>query len=850
MQGSKAKAGRGLLFMAGVSAGALAAQQAGAQAAPAVPPANIGSQPSAAAPDGTGQDAAPALGTSPTADGIQDIVVTATRRSSTVQSAPINISAVGSEQIEALRVQNLREIVQTVPGVYIPDSGSRNGADIVFRGLNATPLGSGDGNNTGGGTVATYVGEVPLYVDLRLNDIERVEFLAGPQGTLYGAGTLGGAIRYIPKRPQFDTVSGEVRGEVYGYRHSSSASYNVGGTINLPIAPTLAFRASLDRLDDKGFIDQPYVVNQIGVSNPDPDFTDPADVAANTHRERDVNTDRVWSGRAALRWQPVDTLDVNLTYYHQEERTDGRQASARVSDFPVEYGRYENLKRVLEPNRRINKLLSLEVSADLGFATLTSATGRSWFDDFGHRDQTDLLIGLEYSYEAFPTFTAFTTEKNHTDTFSQEARLVSNGSGPFSWIAGVFYRKQEAYGYSKEFTPGFSAFNVNVLETGGVIRPDDLEYYSPYDGRQYELGGYGELSYKITPDWQVTLGGRYYRYTIRSRSATDLPLLYSSIIGDRGPTDIVLDYNRADQKDDGFLYKLNTSYQFAPDVLGYATVSQGFRLGNSNGLTPCTTTGEQQNVCGQPFELAYKPDKTNNYEIGFKTQWFDRRLTVNVAGYYIEWKDPQVSGATVIGLSPITINGGGAESYGGELLVAARPTDRLSLRLTYAYTHPNLTALSPNLISYITGQPSGFQSTQTFADGEAGDRLPGSPHHSGSVYAEYAYPLSDDRTLNFAYTLVGQSNVFTSTGAKGGSYTLPGFTRSNVSLRLADKTGNWSITLYCDNLFDKFSQTGRSGTAAYNQTVTDIDGGTHYVRTFYTYVLPPRQIGLRLLKSF
>lgn len=829
----------------------LAAQET---VSPATPPNAMGTQPLAPASSSgaSATDAAPSLGSAPASDDGDVIIVTATRRETTVQSAPINIAAVGSDQIEAQRLNNLRELVRQVPGVYIPDTGARNGSQIVFRGLNADPLTAGDGDNDGGGTVATYVGEIPLYVDLRLNDIERVEFLAGPQGTLYGAGTLGGAIRYIPKRPQFDRRTAEARAEGYGYTHGRGLSYNVGGTLNLPITPTLAFRASLDRTDDRGFIDQPYVVRQPGVSNPDPDFTNPADVAANTRRERDVNTDRVWAGRAALRWQPVDAVDANLTYYYQQQKTDGRQASSQVvTTFPVGVGKYDNLKRVLEPNKRTNQLLALEVSADLGFATLTSATGRSWFKDDGRRDQTDLLIGLEYSYEAFPSFTAVTEEKDKEKTFTQELRLVSKNDGPFSWIAGLFYNKQTISGFSKEFTPGYSEFLVasDPVTFPGPTRPDNLEYYSVERDKLTEKAAYGEVSYKITPKWQVTAGGRYYSYKLDTRLAVDIPL-FDTVSGNRGPNDIILDFEPGGQKDSGFLYKFNTSYQINRDVLVYATASQGFRIGNTNGVAPCDTGSGSgpPSVCGQPNELEYKPDKTNNYEIGIKSQWFDRKLTVNAAVYYIDWQDPQVDSSTQIGLQPITINGGGARTRGLELLVAARPTSRLSLRLSYAYTDPELTKRSPNLVSAIN--PPGFQSTLTFEDGQRGDRLPGSPHHSGSFYAEYALPLSDNLSVNLSYAISGQSNVFTRTGARGGSYVLPGFTRSDIAARLASETGQWSLTAYIDNVFNKFSQTGVSTNPRYNQVLTDANGDPVYVRTFYTYVLPPRQFGLRFVKTF
>ncbi|MCA8905076.1 MAG: TonB-dependent receptor, partial [Hyphomonas sp.] len=246
------------------------------------------------------------------------ITVTATRRAESVQDVPLNIAAVGASQIEEQGFDELADVIAYVPGINVVDRGGRQGNPIIVRGLNADGLGSGDGNNNGGGTVATYVGEIPLYVDLKLNDLERVEVLLGPQGTLYGAGTLGGAIRYIPKKPDFDGDTLDVRAEGYRYSEADDFSYKGGLTVNKAILPNFAVRASLDYDDDSGFIDYPYVVRDIGVSEPDPDFYDANDVRKNTYRLSDANSEETTSGRVAARWEPTSWLDGTMTYYFQK----------------------------------------------------------------------------------------------------------------------------------------------------------------------------------------------------------------------------------------------------------------------------------------------------------------------------------------------------------------------------------------------------------------------------------------------------------------------------------------------------------------------------------------------------
>ncbi len=390
--------------------------------------------------------------------GLEEVIVTATRRSESLQDIPINITALSSTTIERDRLTDLTDIARVVPGMTVVDQGPRSSNTLTVRGLNVSNITATDGSNDGGGTVATYVGEIPLYVDLKLNDMERVEVLMGPQGTLYGAGTMGGAVRYIPNRPQADALSVEARGDLYALSHSDDAGYEGGGTVNIPIIPdTLAFRASADYLDDPGFIDYNYLVRQAGVSNPQPDFSNPNDVNANLKGKKDANTEQTWSGRAALRYTD-DILDGTLSYYYQDQDVGARQINHQDS---FNTGKYESAHRFLEPNTRKNELYALELVADLGFAALTSATGYSEFTEHGHRDQTDLLLTFEYGYELFPSFSAYTSDQADADTFTQELRLVSTSDGPWNWIVGGFYNDFNNDTLSQEFTPGYDQFALD-----------------------------------------------------------------------------------------------------------------------------------------------------------------------------------------------------------------------------------------------------------------------------------------------------------------------------------------------------------------------------------------------------
>lgn len=773
---------------------------------------------------------------------IEKIEVTATRRAGSIQDVPINIAALDGAALEEKGIGDISEVLRFVPGIVAIDQGGRNGNPIIVRGINADPLGQGSGN-TQGGTVATYLGEIPLAIDLRITDLERVEVLLGPQGTLYGAGTLSGAIRYIPTKPKFDGTQIDLRGDLFQTNESDNLGTDLGVTFNLPLSDTFAVRVALDRFEDPGFIDQPFIVREIGVSEPDsPRGSD--ELAP----QEDINGQESLTGKLSLRWQPSEVLDATLTYYFQEEDNEGRTISSHMGALPT--GKYENAQRVEEPNEESTSLLALEIIADLGFAELTSATGISEYEEIGQRDQTDLLISLEYSYETFPTFTAFTEENERIDTLNQEVRLVSTTDSSFNWIVGAFYNRSEDVGYSAEYTPGYAQF-------AGFDRPDNLEYFSASSTNVTEKAVYGEFGYEITDKWQVTLGARYYEYKIESQSEVDFPLF------DRGFIAAGLDEIQArpfdpnlGQEDDGSLFKFNTSYAFNSDLNVYLTVSEGFRIGGVNGggecddydpdasqgnclLAPGQQYGPGPDDFAQFDERAYGPDTTRNHELGIKSRWLDGTLTFNTAVYYIEWEDNQLSSATVNASVPITINANGAESRGFEGTFDWLATDDLRITGSFSKTKSELSADVPSLVRTIS--PPGFSTA--FEDGSEGDRLPGSPETQFAISATYYQELSDGAELSYSADYAYQSDILSRTAALGGSYTLPSFGVANA--RVMYETDNWTVTGYVNNLFDKFAETGVQSTPLSNQTV---EGAT--VRSFVVNVLRPRTVGVRFTYSF
>ena len=765
---------------------------------------------------------------------LEVIEVTATRRSGSVQNAPLNITALDADIMKDQNISELADVARWVPGLTITDQGGRSGSPIIVRGLNT----NSSGPSSDGGTVATYINEIPVAIDMRLVDVERVEVLIGPQGTLYGAGTLGGAIRYMLKEPELDFTSLEVFGNVSQTQESDSIGGEGGFIFNLPlIEDTLAVRASLNIYEDPGFIDYGYVVREPGVSLPDPDWTDSAAVNNNLKNVEDANGESTTTGRISVRFKPSETFEGTLNYFYQNQDSEGRSivhyntlsADNGLSDL---IGEYESGYRYEEPREKENQLLSLELKADLGFAELVSATGISNFDADGQRDQTDLLIRLDYGYEEFPAFSSFTREIEEQDTFTQEIRLVSQNDSDINWIVGGFYNKIESDASSQEYTPGFGDFAVENFGAD-QSRPDQLEYYSIDRVEITESALFGEIGYQVTDKLDITVGARFYKYDVESESAVDFPL-FNTLFGGAGPDDVTLNFEQNEASDNGSLFKFNAKYQFTNSVMGYATISEGFRIGGSNGLAPCPDPlPANQAGCGNPSEMLYDADTTTNYELGFKSTWLRSRLHFNAALFNIDWDDAQVAGATEVGQLPYLSNAGSANAKGIEISSRAILSDSFSVYSTYAYTKAELTSDAPFL----------FNSDGT--DGaEDGDRLPGSPEHQFSMGVNYQTDVFNDKTLDINYGITAQSDVISRVGLRDNGETLPGYSLSNISAKLT--ADEWSATVYVDNVFNKYAVTSvrRSDADITSANRTDIQ------RNYGYFINRPLTVGIKFNYKF
>ena len=798
---------------------------------------------------------------------IEEIVVTATRRAESVQDIPINISAFGGGELEQQRINNLTEFARYVPGLTVVDQGPRSGSPMMIRGLNVDVLGPGEAiGNASGDTVATYFGEIPVYIDLDLVDMDRVEVLRGPQGTLYGASSLGGNVRFIPKKPDTEAFAVEVHGQTFAIDESDDLSYQGDIVVNVPFADNWAFRGVASYRDRAGWIDQPFII-----PIPDVGFVDPEDPASFAGKE-DTNDWQRTTIRGALLWDITENGSAQLTYNFQKDEIGGRQTSHKAlcenvlsgtsgrTDFttPPAAGPYPapgfpagcnpsdfeyiNAYRVDEPNERENSIWNLDIIWDFGFAELTSATGYTQYEEQGQRDQTDLLLNFEFSYGAYPTFAAYTSEDFDDTIFVQEVRLVSTGDGRLNWIAGFFYQDAEFKQFNLEFAPGLDDF-FGAPPPGA---PDDIEFGQIIVEDLEEWAVFGEIGYDFTDRWQVTVGARFFDVEDTFDQATALPVCSAAGFGcdpvPPPPPGSPLSVYFVPQTGppasfDDSIFKVNTSFDFTDSILGYITWSEGYRNGGSNGLEDCANVGGNQQLCGTTDELGFGPDFVTNWELGLKSIWLDDALVFNGSLFFIEWEGLQVAETSAGGAIPITVNGNDAESKGVELSLDWQIGDNWMIRGGYSYTEAELSQDSPQLAN---------------GTASAGDRLPGSPEHQGSLLINYLRTLGNGLDLNISYGLTTQSDVYTKLGNGSGccrvdnglfsgeGQSLPGFTLHNASIAVA--RNQWELMLFVDNLTNKYAETGVRNDPSF--LVSSIEGNLFTYRRHSKYSVRPRSIGL------
>lgn len=771
-----------------------------------------------------------------------EIVVTATRRAVSLQDVPINITAVSGADLTEKRIDDVRGLAAFTPGITILDTGPRSTGTIVMRGLSAGDTGT-TGNNTDN-AVALYLGEVPLYQDFKLLDIARVETLLGPQGTLYGVGTLAGAIRYIPNRPNATKWQANFHGRVYDVAQADDPGFQVDATFNIPILEDkIALRSTFGYYNDPGFIDYVALLREPGVSLPQPGgpatsrtapLGTPEQIAANLYTYKDANFERTFTTRNTLGLFPSENVSVYVNYAYQKTETNGRQINS-AGVFGT--GRYEAAQRYLEPSNREVHLVSGEVEIDVGgIAQIVSATAWSQQKLRSSADVTDLLLDLDYGYELLPTFSGFTRAATEIKQFNQEIRLVSTHGGPLSWVLGGFYNQRKSSGTYREVTPGLPEFYFGPI-TYSPAYPEPIEYASFNDSKVTEKAVFGEATFEITPQWQVTAGGRYFDYDATTNGGITLPLLEPVPV-------LQFDTGGGDSGQDGVVLKFNTSYKITPDLMLYATYSEGYRIGGPNSVPACPegNLDNFQNACALPNEQFFGPDSTENKEIGIRATLFGGKLLATLSGYHIKWQGIQLASQTQYGVAGITANGGAAVSKGIEATFNARPVDGLTISGSYSYNDARLTQDVPRLLT-IRNQVLSDRPKNIRVDVLSGDRLPGTARHTGSLGMTYDAQVGVDAVISTNLTATYQGEVLSRVGARAGGEVIPDYILARGSIGY--RRDRYEVRLYVDNLFNKFAVSS-VGEDLSRRIINDGLVSRYYSNA----VIAPRKIGIEYFVKF
>ncbi len=778
-------------------------------------------------------------------DALQEIVVTATRRAASVQDLPMSITAVTGAALDRAGIDDIAGLAQSMAGVNFTDKGpfgGVNGSQLIIRGLNSEATGGTIGLATPiVPPVATYVDDTPLFVNLRLDDLDRVEILRGPQGTLYGSGSLGGTIRFVQNAPDPSAFDARAEAGVSKTDHTHAVNQDYSGMLNLPITDTFAVRLSASWSDEAGFIDQPdlYVLNASGVpvaAQPGNLFSPPQ-----TYSKDGTNSYGYRNARLAALFKPSEEFKAQFSYYYQVSSGDGFPWSS------PQYGlsSLSSTDHIQDTTYDRVDLFALTLEGDLGFATLTSNTSWSHHVNESLSDLTALFENFGFYstvYGANPRALITSPNELNDQPWSQEIRLASKSGGMFDWVGGLFFKRQNTIINEHQYYPGYSAFydacepiygqNVDfnpVSECGtgytpgtplvydGITINKDQVYVGDFQTQFKDLAAFGELTWHITSSWDLTGGTRVFKQTLTQAQQTGL--LFDTNEALFGPVLPITNLSLSDTWRRA-LWKVNTSYKLNKSNLVYATWSQGFRRGSVNAM-PLSEPAEGYNT--PPALLRVQPDTADNYELGVKGTLADRvRYSADV--FDIQWHNLQ-EGADLTPLAlPGAINLGGAYSRGFESEISANITEHISGQLDYTYDITKITEYSALALG------AGNLAVEL---PPVGTPLPGTPKNSIALGLEYGHLELAGGEMRFALNGRYQSRVLPAISES--IPVVPGYTMLNA--RASYALSHWIGTVYVDNLTNQLGITSYSDPA-------------NYGRNYQALVSRPRTTGVTIAYSF
>ena len=678
-------------------------------------------------------------------EALEEVVVTATRRTDSLQQVPLSLTALTGDDLRAFGGRDIGDLADRIPGLAFTDDGF-GGYRIMIRGIasgtfietrpltalyfDETPvmaLASGSAGNPQWG------GARPEFADLA-----RIEVLRGPQGVLYGAGALGGAVRLIPNAPDLQRTDAYIAGSYSGTAHGGE-SRELEGMLNLPLAKERAAARLVGYLrDDAGFID-------------------------NLARSADnSNSAETIGGRLSLLWRATPQLLLTLRAQRQVRRTDG------INGADVGFGAYEQFRPSAERDDDAWNLFTLTAQYTLPRAEIVSIT--SYFDrQPSFAADISRYAGL---FLEVPVATANDFDDGMRD-FIQEIRLVSSAGERITALLGAYYEDQTRSLDQYWISPGFDALTGGLAASFGY---PDRPFYAKTSGTMQHRAVYGDVAFAASQAWRASLGARWFEFDQSMENIND-----GLIMGTRTTV-------RASSDERGVTPRLALEYRPRPVFMGYVSATKGYRPGGTNEFTDQQATHCAPELAALGFDTpprGFQSDKLWNFELGVKSRWLDGRLIANVSVYRVDWTEMQTF-RVITCAAPDDMgfvdNAGKAVTEGLELEVAWHPTDDLELRLATAYVDARLTADAPNIA------------------GEKGERIPTVPDWSVSASVSQEFHLTGQldgfARADYRYTAGSWSDFDELVRRQQPA-------RQLADLALGLQARRWRVEIFAENIFDE-----------------------------------------------
>jgi iron complex outermembrane recepter protein len=752
--------------------------------------------------------------------GLEEIVVTAQKRDESLQKVPISVQAIGAQKLQELRINSADDYIKFLPNISVQKSGP-GFSPVYIRGI-----ASGENNNHSASlpSVGTYLDEQPITtiqgaLDVYLYDIARIEALAGPQGTLYGASSQSGTIKIVTNKPELGKFKAGYDVEVNKIG-KGGVGFSGAAFANIPVSDTIAARvvAWYDR--DAGYID-----------NVPGSLTFPTSGATITNAalvKNDYNKVDTYGARAALKIDLNDSWTVTPQVMAQQQKTKGGFVyDPTVGDLQVRRFYPEDAK-----DRWLQAALTVE--GKLGNFNLTYAGSYLVRNDEIAQDYSD----YSFFYDSLFGSGAYITDdagnplanpsqyirgKDGYAKMSHELRLASPAESAFRVIGGLFYQRQR-HNITQKYT-------IDGLGNDITIRGQtDVLWLTQQKRIDRDYGAFGEASLDISDKLTATAGVRVYRYDNSLIGFFGLSSNYSSRTGEAAcfraepsvPDSPCTNVDKSTKKT-GAIYKGNLTYKLDDDKLVYATYSKGFRPGgiNRRGSLP-----------------PYRPDFVNNYELGWKTSWLDNRLRINGALYMLKWKDIQLSFLGANGLTEI-VNAGDATVKGIEADISVKPADGFTASLAFSYNDAKLDKNFCNSVdptfSCTLPAPDG---SDNFISAAKDTRLPTTPKFKGSLTLRYEHDAGLGR-VHYQLAATNQSEAFADLRDSDRAVTGVLRARSSLDLAIGLTTDRWRIEAFVNNVGDNRGDVRKSTSCA-----------TGVCSRVYTVPTQPRTFGIKFGQDF